>query len=149
MTLVPQTQLQLGFNDGKVTASAGCNGMGGDVRPADGTPLVVDGLAMTEMGCDPARHQQDTWLSESADGRPTLALDGDTLVVTGSTSTLNMRDREVVDPDRPLLGTRWTVDTLIQGDSASSVPDRRPAGPVPRHRGPGRHARRADREHRV
>ena len=28
----------------------------------------------------------------------------------------------MVDPDKPLLGTRWTVDTLLQGDSASSVP---------------------------
>jgi heat shock protein HslJ len=121
VTLVPQTQVQLGFKDGKVTASAGCNGMGSEYALQDGT-LRVDGLAMTEMGCDPARHQQDTWLSELLTGEPTLALDGDTLVVTGSTSTLTMRDREVVDPDRPLLGTRWTVDTLIQGDSASSVP---------------------------
>jgi heat shock protein HslJ len=121
-TLVPETQVRLSFtDDGRVTANAGCNGMGGPYA-LDGATLVVDDLAITEMGCDPARHEQDTWLSGLLTGRPTLTLDGDTLVVTGSTSTLTLRDREVMQPDQPLVGPRWTVDTLLEGDSASSVP---------------------------
>ena len=81
-TLVPQTQVQLSFKDGKVGASAGCNGMGGEYEVGGGT-LKVDSLAMTEMGCDPPRHEQDTWLSQLLTGRPTIQLDGDTLVRDG------------------------------------------------------------------
>ena len=31
-------------------------------------------------------------------------------------------DRRVVDPDRPLLGTRWVLDGIISGETVSSVP---------------------------
>ena len=33
-----------------------------------------------------------------------------------------LTDREVADPDRPIEGTRWVVDGLIQGDAVSSTP---------------------------
>ena len=36
-------------------------------------------------------------------------------------------DREVADPDRPLAGTRWTADTIIDKDSVSSVAHDAPA----------------------
>jgi heat shock protein HslJ len=31
-------------------------------------------------------------------------------------------DREVADPDRPLTGRLWTVDTFIQGGAAGNFP---------------------------
>ncbi|HEY6737774.1 MAG TPA: META domain-containing protein, partial [Actinopolymorphaceae bacterium] len=31
-------------------------------------------------------------------------------------------DREVVDPDRPVEGTRWTLTTVVEGETASSAP---------------------------
>jgi heat shock protein HslJ len=42
--------------------------------------------------------------------------------VQGDT-TLTLRDREVAQPDKPLEGTTWIADTLIDGDAASSVPE--------------------------
>jgi heat shock protein HslJ len=120
-TLVPDTRIQLIFKDDTVAASAGCNGMGG-AYGWDGTTLTVEDLAMTEMGCDPSRHAQDTWLADLLTSGPRLALDGDDLVVSGTTIEVKMRDREVVQPDLPLAGTRWRVDTILTGESASSVP---------------------------
>jgi len=35
---------------------------------------------------------------------------------------LALVDREQVSPDKPLVGTRWVLDTLIEGEVASSLP---------------------------
>jgi heat shock protein HslJ len=120
-TPVPDTQIRLSFVDGRVMANAGCNSMSGGYA-LSGDTLMVNDLAVTEMGCDPARHEQDEWVSGLLTGRPQVRVDGDTIVVMGSTIELTMRDREVVQPDQSLVGPRWMVDTLLRGESASSVP---------------------------
>src|SRR3990172_9157063 len=86
-----------------------------------GAPLVAGGLATTERGGDEPLMAQDTWLADLLDGA-TIALDGDTLVLAKGSVRLTMEDREIADPDRPLLGTRWVVDGLISGDAVSNVP---------------------------
>jgi heat shock protein HslJ len=35
---------------------------------------------------------------------------------------IGFTDREVAEPDAQLVGPLWTVETIIQGESASSVP---------------------------
>ena len=42
--------------------------------------------------------------------------------MTAANTTLKLRNREVVEPDKPLVGTTWALDTIISGDTASSVP---------------------------
>lgn len=118
--LVPGSVVRLAFENGQVSASAGCNSMGGAYR-IEGDLLVTGPLMSTEMACDPALMQQDQWLAELLGGA-TVALDGDTLTLTRNVSRLTLLDREVADPDRPLLGTRWVVDGLIAGGTVSSVP---------------------------
>jgi heat shock protein HslJ len=118
--LVPGSQVRLSFEDGRVAAQAGCNSMSGSYA-VDGGRLAVGALAMTEMGCDPALMDQDAWLGEFLDGA-TIALAGDTLTLARDGVTLTLLDREVADPDRPLVGTRWVVDGLVSGDAVSSVP---------------------------
>jgi heat shock protein HslJ len=119
--LVAGTQIRLGFADDRLSASAGCNSMGGTYR-LDGSLLVVDGLAMTEMGCDPERHAQDDWLSAFLGARPSVRLSGNELALEGGGTIIRLLDREVADPDLPLAGTLWTVDSIISGDAVSSVP---------------------------
>jgi len=121
-TLVTGTQISLYFADGRVGGSGGCNSMGGDYT-VDGDVLRATVLSMTEMACDEDRMAQDEWLAALLTGNPKVALDGDTLTITGATSTLVLLDREVADPDRALLGTVWKADTLIDGDAASSIAD--------------------------
>lgn len=113
--LVEGTQIQLSFDEGRVGATLGCNSMGGTYR-LDGDVLVVDeGLSMTEMGCDPERHAQDEWFAGVLTSRPTLALDGTTLTVTAGDTVVTFQDREVAEPDRELVGTRWQIDGFLEG----------------------------------
>jgi heat shock protein HslJ len=120
--LVDGTQVRLSFTDGQLSAQAGCNHIGGTYQ-LDGDVLDVEGGAMTEMGCDPALHDQDTWLSEFLSSDPTFALSGNELVLTSGGIEMKLLDSEVAQPDLPLHGTLWTVDSIITGDAVSSVPD--------------------------
>lgn len=120
--LVPDTQIRLAFADGQLSASAGCNSIGGTYR-VDGGTLVFEGGGMTEMGCDPDRHAQDDWLSELLGSRPAISLAGNDLTITAGGTVIGLLDREVAQPDLALAGTLWTVDALISGDAVSSVPD--------------------------
>ena len=119
--LVDGTQIRLSFSDGQLGASAGCNTMGGSYRITDGR-LVFEGGGMTEMGCDDERHAQDDWLFGFLGSRPSVAQEGDTLTLSANGTVIALHDREVAQPDLPLAGTTWTVDSIITGDAVSSVP---------------------------
>jgi heat shock protein HslJ len=120
--LVDGTQIRLSFADGQLGASAGCNTMGGGYRIENGR-LVFEGGGMTEMGCDDERHAQDDWLFGFLGSQPSVAQEGDKLTLTSDGTVIAFQDREVAEPDLPLTGTTWTVDTIIGGDAASSVPN--------------------------
>jgi heat shock protein HslJ len=119
--LVPGTRVRLTFEAGAIGAYAGCNSAGGPYR-LDGSVLVVDELATTEMGCDPPRHDQDAWLASLLASRPTVELDGPVLRLWTATEEIELVDRAVADPDRALEGTAWELDTLLQGAAASTPP---------------------------
>ncbi|HEY7590854.1 MAG TPA: META domain-containing protein [Candidatus Limnocylindrales bacterium] len=116
--LVPGTVIRLVFdgNDG-IGASAGCNHMGGTYR-LQGNVLVFEGGAMTEMGCDEARHKQDDWLFGFLGSKPTVTLAGNDLQLVSGDTTIRLLDREIAEPDLPLVGPTWTVDTILTGDVA-------------------------------
>lgn len=130
-TLVDGTEVSLRFTDDKrLVANAGCNTMSGPVSLDDGT-LTVDHLSITNIGCDPPRHEQDAWLSKFLDGEPSWELlDGPRLVLRGGDTELVLTDRAVADPARALVGTVWTVDTLVDGEVASSTPAGAPPATV-------------------
>ena len=121
--LVAGTRITLNFiADGhRLGAQAGCNQMGGQAS-FQGGRLVVGDMATTEMGCDPPRHAQDEWLARFLTSRPSWARSGSTLTLDNGTARIVLEDREVANPNRPLRDTKWVVDTLVEGDSASSVP---------------------------
>ena len=121
--LVPATSIRLTFNkDGQLGVNAGCNHMGGTYR-IEGGILRFEGGAMTEMGCDEPRHKQDDWVSAFLGSRPTVALAGNDLTLTAGDLVIRFLDREIADPDLPLVGPTWTVNTILSGDAASSIPD--------------------------
>lgn len=118
--LAAGTRVRLSFSAGQISASAGCNIMGGPYR-VDGDHLVARIEAMTEMACVPERGDQDLWLAALLDGA-LIALAGNDLTLAKDGDRLTLLDRVVADPDRPLLGTLWVVDGLIAGGTVSSVP---------------------------
>ncbi|MEX1072912.1 MAG: META domain-containing protein [Chloroflexota bacterium] len=119
--LVPGTQVRISFTDRQISISAGCNSMGGAYQVVDGQ-LVLGGLSMTEMGCDPDRHAQDEWVSAFLGARPMLTLTGNTVVLASPGASITLLDREIADPDLPLVGPTWTVVSVISGEAVSSVP---------------------------
>lgn len=99
--LVAGTAIEVAFDSGVLSASAGCNRLVGPyhLEDAGGTSwtLVIDGrgLAMTGMGCDPDRHAQDRWLADLLQARPTLRVPNDEeMSITDGASTLSFMDRE-------------------------------------------------------
>lgn len=121
--LVAGTQIRLSFDaEGRrIGVNAGCNHMGGDARIEDGRLVAVD-LAMTAMGCDGGRNEQDAWIAKFLTDKPTIRSSGAELVLANNTTEIRLLDRTVADPDRPLTGTRWIVETIIDRDTASSLP---------------------------
>lgn len=120
--LVDGTQIRLSFTDGQLGATAGCNSVGGPYR-IEGGLLLFEGGGMTEMGCDDERHAQDDWLLGFLSSRPSMVVGDDKLTLTSGETVVTLQDSEVAEPDLPLTGTRWTVDSIISGDTVSSVPN--------------------------
>jgi heat shock protein HslJ len=119
--LAPGTRIRLGFEASDLAVSAGCNHIGGTYR-IDGGRLVFDGVAMTEMGCDQQRDAQDQWLVKFLTSKPTVQLLGTDLTLDNGQTVVHLADRSVVEPDLNITGPTWTVVTIIDGDTASSVP---------------------------
>ena len=55
-------------------------------------------------------------------GTPTISSSGSELVLANNTTEIRLLDRTVADPDRPLIATRWIVETIVDRDTASSIP---------------------------
>jgi heat shock protein HslJ len=123
--LAAGTELRLSFADGQLGVEAGCNHLSATYT-LDGEALRAEGFGGTEMGCDPALMDQDTWIAEVLARPATVALDGPTLTITAGATVLTLTDREVAAPDAALVGTAWTLDTLLEGTgpdgTAGSVP---------------------------
>lgn len=109
-------------NDSTLRARAGCNQMSGRYE-LKGETLSVDELSMTEMGCEAALMALDKTIADLLVATPSVVLDdAGTLTVASSTTTLALVDIETVEPTPPLTGTTWTLDTIITGQTASSLP---------------------------
>jgi len=120
--LVSGTKVRLSFPAGTLSASAGCNNMGGDYEIKDGA-LVVDQLAITDMGCQNNLMNQDQWLSTFLSSKPKVSLDGNNLVLTSDSTEITFLDRQQAEPDQPLTGITWGLTTILDGETASSVPN--------------------------
>jgi heat shock protein HslJ len=119
--LVNGTQLRLQFfEDPRVSASAGCNSLGGEYEIDSGVFLLSD-AGQTEIGCDAELHDQDDWYFAFLTSSPSIAVDGDTLVLDGDGTRIEYLDQEVAAPDAELVGPTWTVETIIEGDVAMAT----------------------------
>jgi len=119
---VAGSSVQLVFEGGKLSVSGGCNIMAGDYR-LEGGRLVVENLSATNRACGALLVAQDNQLGAFLSARPVLTRSGDQLVLSSDGGVvLRFLDREVADPDRPLVDTVWAIDTLIDEQSFGSSP---------------------------
>lgn len=113
--LVDGSAVRISFTDTGLSANAGCNTMGGAADLDDGVLVVPDGLATTEMACDPKLMDQDTWLADLLADRPAVTLDDDQLQLATDIITMQLLDDDTVNPDQALEGTTWFVTGMITG----------------------------------
>lgn len=78
--LVEGSTIRLTFDDGRLSARAGCNTMFGGATWADGV-LEAPMLASTRMACAPELMEQDGWLAALLSSSPTIRVDGATLTI--------------------------------------------------------------------
>jgi heat shock protein HslJ len=123
ITLADGAVLRISFDDGRISVSGGCNGMGGDVT-FEGDTMTVGPMMSTQMACDQPLMDQDSAVQAFLTAGTTVSVDGDTITITGTfdgaDASITLLDREVADPDRPLADTAWTVTGVISSDAISS-----------------------------
>ncbi|MER7245000.1 META domain-containing protein [Kribbella sp. NPDC000426] len=114
--LVPGSRISLTIRkDGVLIVRAGCNQLGGGVTLDDGVLGFVEGV-QTQIGCGPELEAQDDWLMEFVTRRPAWTIDGDTLTLNSGGTTIVLLDRRLAEPDLPLDGTDWTVQSILIDD---------------------------------
>ena len=86
----------------------------------DGDSLAIDGLGGTEMACEPEVMAAETAYLSALGRTDTVVRDGDDLVLSGDGVRLRFSPVPPV-PDRSLAGTRWVLETLVEGEVASST----------------------------
>ncbi len=117
--IVEGSVVRLSFEDGSISANAGCNSMSGGYT-LEGDVLRIGAMASTQMACDDPLMDQDARLSELLSSGPSVSVEGDELVLTSGDTSITFLDREIADPDRPLEGTEWTVTGVIANEAVSS-----------------------------
>ena len=125
--LVEGTQIELTFEGDRLSASAGCNTQGAPYSLDDGRLAWTEDPASTMMGCDADLMEQDEWLAGLFTAGVDLAGDADGMTLTSGDVTITLTGASAATADlSDLLGTTWTLTTLIDGagddGSASSVP---------------------------
>lgn len=125
--LVAGTVVRLAFEDGVMSASAGCNTMFGAYDVSGGTLAWTDEPASTSMGCLEPEAEQDAWLTALLRDGATARLDGGGLRLSRDDVTLTLAPTTDVDL-QTALGRSWTVLATVDGDTVTPVPDgvRRP-----------------------
>ncbi|ALG13621.1 META domain-containing protein [Kibdelosporangium phytohabitans] len=115
--LVDGTRIRLEFTQqGEIRVRAGCNHMSGPVDTSN-SRLSADGLAVTDMGCDKPRHEQDTWLTGLLGSKPEWRYDGTTLTLKSGATQIQLATEQPAD----LEGPTWVADTVVDGNTATTV----------------------------
>lgn len=107
------------FEDGKVGGRAACNSYGGSVRVTEGR-FEVDELTATEMACEPAAMAAEAAYLQALLAADRVRRDGARLILTGPATELVFAPVPPV-PAEELVGTRWLLETLIVGETATSA----------------------------
>ena len=107
------------LDGGQLSGISFCNHYTGTYR-LDGDALEIDGLGGTEMGCEPDVMAAEVAYLTALGGAVTARLEAEELVLSGEDRTLRFR-RPAPVPTSALAGTDWVLDTLVEGETVSSV----------------------------
>jgi heat shock protein HslJ len=111
--------ITLGVEGTTVHGRSACNLYSGSIDVRDGR-VSIGQLGSTEMACDPDVMAVEATFQGALPRVDRAARSGDELTLSGSAAELRFR-RVAPIPDASLTGTRWTLESLISGETASSV----------------------------
>lgn len=117
--LVEGTRISLSFEKNKLSALAGCNGTGGDVKLGGGVIDLTPGPS-TMMACEPDLMKQSEWFAKVLATKPAWKFSDGTLTVTSDQTVLTFLDKKQAMPDIGLEDSRWTLEAVITGEAMSS-----------------------------
>jgi heat shock protein HslJ len=117
--IVAGSKITMTIAGGKVSGSAACNAYGGTIKVA-GTAVTITALSMTEMACQENLMASETAYLAALPGVTTVERSGSSLVLTGPDVELSF---VLIPPvaDTSLVGTSWVLESLIDGQVASST----------------------------
>lgn len=130
VTLAPGTTVHLTFDDHThLTATGGCATLTARWL-LEGATLVVDDVTSTGARCDQDLMDQDDLLRSVLLERPRLTLDGAALALHRGALTMRLADVGGEAPDRPLVGTRWEITNVVEGEGSDATSVTWAAGPA-------------------
>ncbi|MEV4915519.1 META domain-containing protein [Streptomyces tirandamycinicus] len=103
---------------GRAEGNYGCNRFGADVTIKGDTITVGPGEA-TEMGCPPGVAGFEEALRAAFSGELKAKVSEKNLTLAGAGGDSIALTAQ---PAAPLVGTKWTVTSLLQGETAASLP---------------------------
>lgn len=121
--LVADTTIELGFDDGSMSASAGCNSMFGAYAVTDGTLAWTGEPAGTLIACSDELAAQDQWLIGLLTTGMTATSEGSTLTLSDGEVTIELASAAGEDL-AGVLGRSWTVVGTIADGVTTRLPVR-------------------------
>ncbi len=118
--IVDSHPITMTLESGRISGTAACNAYGGEYELSGSSFSIVEGLAVTEMACQP----EEVMRSEQAFIGAIALIDevkltNDALLLTGPGAELRFEALAPV-PTADLIDTVWILDGLVSGDAVSS-----------------------------
>lgn len=119
LSLIDEYRVTMTINGSEISGRAACNGYGGAVTIDSGV-FSVGEITQTLMGCEPAVMEIESTFLRGLSGVTTAIRSDDTALLTGEGVEYTF---ELVPPvpTAQLIGPTWVLDTIIQGEAASST----------------------------
>ena len=114
--------VRLSFDKSNMALNAGCNTTTGVALLDAGVLKWADAPASTMMGCEQDLMDQDQWLTAWLSKGAEASLIDDEPSLSGDGIVIKLMDKKKAIPDRELTSTKWSLETIISNEAASSVP---------------------------
>jgi heat shock protein HslJ len=119
MPMVPGYRITFSSDGTTFGGTAACNTYGGTVEIEDDALRLQD-LSMTEMACQPEVMASERAYLSALALIDSAGREGDVLLMSGATIELWYVLVEPI-PEQELFGTIWILETLLDGETATSV----------------------------
>lgn len=92
--IVTDSTIKLTFNDGRISADAGCNILNAAASWEEGALALEGPLASTMKACPEGLMAQDQWLATLLESNPKITGDDTSIVIGGGTNSMTMTEAD-------------------------------------------------------